>query len=106
MSVITMWKVLARSLDRASRAEAAVSTSKSFISRTALRVNRIASSSSTKRMRRFMGKLQGTVAVGPGGEEVRLFGSYLNGVALIRLTTWQNTTLRTLDAGPARRTAR
>jgi hypothetical protein len=53
-----------------------------------------------------MGKLQGTVAVGPGGKEVRLFGSYLNGAALIRLTTWQNTTLRTSGAGPARRTAR
>src|ERR1700734_4574114 len=92
--------------DRASRAEAAVSTSKSFISRTALRVNRIASSSSTKRMRRFMGKLQGTVGVGPGGKEVRLFGSYLNGVALIRLTTWQNTTLRTSGAVPAGLTAR
>src|SRR5665213_375989 len=54
MSVMTITKLELRSLDLASRAEVAVSTSKPWISRRAFRVSRIAGSSSTKSMRRFI----------------------------------------------------
>src|SRR6185369_1355209 len=54
MSVITMSKVAEFNFWTASLADAAVSTSKPFISRIALSVSRIASSSSASRMRRFM----------------------------------------------------
>src|SRR5271165_5474817 len=55
MSVMTIWKRSFFILRSASRAEVAVSTLKPFISSTARRVSRIASSSSTSKMRRFMG---------------------------------------------------
>src|SRR5271166_3350842 len=55
MSVMTIWKRSFLILRSASRAEVAVSTLKPFISSTARRVSRIASSSSTSKMRRFMG---------------------------------------------------
>src|SRR5271157_3058184 len=61
MSLMTISKTPFFIFSSASFADAAVSTAKPFISRIARRVSRIANSSSTSKMRRFMGSSKGIV---------------------------------------------